>query len=606
MISPAPRGGVSSDPRVSNLTLFSQGSGLVVSNSSFINNSSGYGGGALNTYGRVNISNSSFIKNSASTSGGAVRSDGSTIRIANSTFSANRARSGGALAGGGRDVTLAHLTMVDNVSSSPGDGEAIDLYERSTNVSLRNSIITGRGRDPLCTGRLAGNIANFIADGSCSAPMSGNALLGELSGGHHPPLDGSPILDAADGRFCPDTDQLGTPRPHGEGCDLGAIESTTALPAPAALAPPPPCPLALQITAANTDAPAGGCPAGSGHDVITLTEDIVLDAALPPVASEITLEGNGYRISGAGKFRIFDVDGGQLTISDMTLRDGDATQGGAIRLINGARVTAMNVAFSDNRASYGGAIATESSDVWLDVSDSNFVGNEGDSGAGAVLVDGGRVNISGSAFLGNGTARNWGGAMETRSGYVNISNSTFSNNQTGVGGAIYSHGADTTLTHVTLMNNRAYNIVGAGIYHHSGTLNLRNSIVAGSGRGDDCYGRLTENRGNLSQDGTCSTAIIADPLLAERTGAHYPLLNASPAHAAADPAFCLPTDQLGNPRTHCDIGAIESERTASEQPPAAIVIPADCTLAEQIIAANTDAPAGSCPAGQGADIITLR
>ena len=597
--------GVSSDPKIQGLTHLSHASGLTVSNSSFINNKSGKEGGAIATHVNISISNSSFVDNDASSSGGAIVYHGGAIRITNSTFSGNRAHWGGALSGGGLDVTLAHLTMVDNLSSSRDAGAAIRVSEWSTNVRLRNSIITGDGRGPLCTGKLADNLANFISDGSCSASMSGDALLGELTGKplHHPPLDGSPLLDAADPRFCPDTDQLGRPRPHGEGCDLGAIESTTALPAPAPAVPPPPCPLALQITAANTDAPAGGCPAGSGHDVITLTEDIVLDAALPSITSEISIKGNGYTISGADEFRLFDVDGGRLTISDLTLRDGDATQGGAIRLINGARVTAANVAFTDNLASYGGAIATESSDVRLDVSASSFVGNQGDSGAGAILVDGGRVNISASAFLGN-RAGSIGGAMETRSGYVNVANSTFSDNQARLGGAIFSHGADTTLTHVTLMNNRAHNIVGAGIYL-SGTLNLRNSIVAGSGRGDDCYGRLTENRGNLSQDGTCSTAIIADPLLAERTGAHYPLLNASPAHAAADPAFCLPTDQLGNPRAHCDIGAIESERTASEQPPPARVIPADCSLADQIIAANTDAPAGSCPAGQGADIITL-
>ena len=158
------------------------------------------------------------------------------------------------------------------------------------------------------------------------------------------------------------------------------------------------------------------------------------------------------------------------------------------------------------------------------------------------------------------------------------------------------------------MKNRAFHIVRAGIYHHSGTLKLRNSIVAGSGRGDDCYGLPNENRGNLSQDGSCSTDIIADPLLAERTGAvaHYPLLDASPAHAAVDPGFCLPTDQLGNPRANCDIGAIESEPTTTDEPAPATEIPADCTLADQIIAANIDAPAGNCPAGNGADLITLR
>ena len=593
---------VSANPRVHGTGVYSYGSAMTVNNSSFIGNNSERDGGALTFFGRSAISNSSFIDNSAGGWGGAIFGQNLNGEITNSTFSGNQGIHGGVYLSSGT-ISLTHLTLV-------GNSPAININRAQ--VYLRNSIIAGRGSAPLCSGRLYGNIANFIADGSCLATKSGNALLGGLTGSpaHHPPLDGSPALDSADPRYCPDTDQLGTARPLGEGCDLGAIESTTALPAPDPLLPPPPCPLDLKITAANTDAPAGGCPAGSGHDVITLTEDIELDAVLPPITSQITIEGNGYTISGAETFRIFDVDGGQLTLADMTLRDGDAARGGAIRLINGARVQASKVTFHDNFASQGGAIATESSNVRLDVSQSSFIRNIGESRAGAVLVAGGVVNISGSAFVDNGEAWSaaFGGAMETRSGTVTISNSTFSANMGREGGAIYNSGADTTLTHVTLMNNRADNFLGAGIYHRSGTLRLRNSIVAGSGRGDDCSGTLNEARGSLSQDGTCGTSITGDPLLAALTGAvaHYPLLDASPAHGTGDPAYCLPSDQLGNSRPNCDIGAIEWERVGNAHPPPARVIPAACTLADQIIAANTDAPAGACPAGKGADIITLR
>ncbi len=597
--------GTSSDPRISSITYYSQGSGLTVNNSTFIDNTSAGSGGAILIGGSSSISNSSFIRNTGNW-GGAVKGYGDKARISNSTFSGNNARYGGGALDVGGSVTLTSLTMVDNTGSYRGTEYARSLDVRG-NVHLRNSIIVGPQNDRLCGGRLASNIANFIADGSCSAPMSGDARLGELTGApaHHPLLDGSPALDAADARYCPNRDQLGTPRPQGDGCDLGAIESTTAIAVPTAV--PEVCPLPDQIIAANTDTALGNCPAGNGADTIHLIRDIELDAALPPITTEITIEGNGYTISGVDKFRIFDVDGGKLTISDVTLRDGMATQGGAIRLINGARVNATNVTFSENVADYGGAIATDSSDVRLDVSESSFIGNRADNNGGAFLTDGGTVNISKSAFVENRSDDGRGGAIETRKGAVAISNSTFSQNRAGLGGAIFSHGADTTLTHVTLMNNQAIHIVGAGIYHHSGALKLRNSIIAGSGRGDDCYGRPTENRGNLSQDGTCSTAIVGDPLLAEMTGtiAHYPLLDASPAQGAADPAFCLPADQVGNPRTNCDIGAVESERASNSQPPSPRLIPANCTLADQIIAANTDAPAGACPAGNGADLITL-
>ena len=37
-------------------------------------------------------------------------------------------------------------------------------------------------------------------------------------------LPGSPAIDAANSDYCPATDQIGTPRPQGDGCDIGAIE----------------------------------------------------------------------------------------------------------------------------------------------------------------------------------------------------------------------------------------------------------------------------------------------------------------------------------------------------------------------------------------------
>ena len=222
------------------------------------------------------------------------------------------------------------------------------------------------------------------------------------------------------------------------------------------------------------------------------------------------------------------------------------------------------------------------------------------------MSDGGVVEVGESAFQDN-WAQQYGGAIATSSGRASISNSTLSGNQALKGGGVYAFGGETTLTHLTLIDNRAIRIVGAGIYREAGAVFLRNSIVAGSESGDDCSGSISEKRGNFSQDGTCSTRAGGDPFLADmvESPAHYPLSDASAAHGAADPAFCLATDQLDNPRPHCDIGAIESARDPNYQPNPQAGLPADCTLADQIIAANTDAPAGSCPAGNGADTIEL-
>ena len=100
--------------------------------------------------------------------------------------------------------------------------------------------------------------------------------------------------------------------------------------------------LQAAIRAANAD--------GSG--TIALTGDITLTAALAPITGRITIEGSGHSISGDDAYRIFDVNGGALTLKDVTLTEGNAGagHGGAIRMRNGARVVIENATLSGNRA----------------------------------------------------------------------------------------------------------------------------------------------------------------------------------------------------------------------------------------------------------------
>ncbi|MDE2777462.1 MAG: right-handed parallel beta-helix repeat-containing protein [Chloroflexota bacterium] len=590
---------------------------ITINNSSFLNNNS-RGGGAISTIrmvgGPINIVNSSFIRNRASNGGGAISNLGNVIvNVSNSTFHDNSARYGGAINGEVGETTLTHVTMVDNSAheygaaiSAPTERET--YLERAT-VNLYNSIITRDfpSSDDDCYGRLNESKGN-LTDASCTPTVSGEPFLGEQTGSplYFPLQDGSPALDAAAPQYCLPSDQLGNPRPHGTGCDIGAIESITAIPAPTPI--PTICPLDDQIMAANTDTAVGACAAGNGPDTIFMLRDFTLADRLPPITSDITIIGNGFTISGDDKFGIFEVDGGRLAIEDAMLTKGNSGEGGAIRIRNGGQVTVVNVTFADNVATAGGAIATEQYNVRLDVVDSAFHGNRADDSGGAIYTNGGIVTISGSAFQDN-SANHYGGAIATANGRVRVINSTLAGNKAAEGGGIYVGGAETSLTHLTLMNNRASQIRGAGIYKAGGLLHLRNSIVAGNGPGDDCYGRLDQNRGNLSQDGSCSIPASGDPLLGKLTGApaYHPLHDGSPAVDNADPHFCLETDQLGAARPQgggCDIGAIESiiAASADNEP---LQATAECTLADQIIAANTDAPAGACPAGNGADLITL-
>ena len=196
---------------------------LAVTGSTFSNNQAGAAGGALiMVHGTLIAESSSFVENTAEDIGGAIYSESSEyLEIMNSTFSGNSADEGGAL----RVVhgTLTHVTIADNLANETG---GIALY---SGVSLRNSIVSGNSGGDCAFFNHRNEVANnLIGDGSCDAELASDPMLDEFSAelGFHPLLPDSPAIDAADPAHCPPTDQLGTVRPQGGGCDIGAIEFT--------------------------------------------------------------------------------------------------------------------------------------------------------------------------------------------------------------------------------------------------------------------------------------------------------------------------------------------------------------------------------------------
>ena len=146
----------------------------------------------------LSIVNSAFSNNSVDFVGGAIL-NASELSISSSTFSGNSAKYGDAI----------------------GNWGELDII---------NNIIAGRGGACYSDSRIRHNINNFIQDGSCFAVLSGDPMLGELvepedgSPAYFPLLEGSPAIDAADDEYCPYTDMLGTARPQGAACDIGAYE----------------------------------------------------------------------------------------------------------------------------------------------------------------------------------------------------------------------------------------------------------------------------------------------------------------------------------------------------------------------------------------------
>ena len=588
-----------------------------ITGSSFVGNQSELQGGVFLLHGgTLTITNSSFVNNDADRAwGGVFHAQGSRLTVTNSTFKGNEGRAGGVLAILSGRASFTHVTMVENKSDNLG-GDA--LFRNGGAITLRNSLVSNRGPLADCDRGLNVSEGNLSADGTCSELPIRNLKLGQLTGApaYFPLQDGSPALDAGIADYCPATDQLGTARPQGGGCDVGAIESTTARPASTPVVPPPPCPLFDQIVAANTDAPSGGCDAGAGHDIITLTEDITLGALLPRITSEITIEGNGRTISGDARFRIFNVDGGALTINNLTLAQGRAAgnaKGGALVVQNGGRAVINNASFKDNVAKEGGAIWLATPGTSVTVNNSSFIGNRAvNLGAGgAIDLNGGRLVVNRSSFVDN-AAEAIGGAIATwLAGEVSVANSSFSGNRAETGGAIHSGGAPITLTHVTMTDNFAMN--GAALHSsdsYPGRISLRNSIVNAVDPGQSalCAGNPpAQSIGNLSNDASCGVAAGADPLLGALTGAPawQPLMPGSPAIDAADARFCPEIDQIGTARPQggdCDVGAVEW--TAEGKPAEQTLY--DCALTTTHVLNFRDEPAGASMGlvGEGAPLVS--
>ena len=313
------------------------------------------------------------------------------------------------------------------------------------------------------------------------------------------------------------------------------------------------CSPADAIIAANHDRPEGGCPAGSSADTIALTQDITLRDKLPVITSDITIEGNGYTISGDNRWWIFYNAGGALTIKDLTMTKG---YGSAIYNGNG-ELSISDSTFSGNSAEAGGAIYNNGK---LSIVNSTFSGNSA-RGRGGAIANQGELSISDSAFSHNSADK--GGAMNNWD-QLSIVNSTFSGNSADWSGGAIANADKLSINSSTFSGNSAGK---GGAVANWGELSMTNSIIAGRG-GTVCRSsnELKRNISNFIQDGSCSPAFSGDPKLGELvepedgSPAYFPLLAGSPAIDAADDGYCSETDQIGTVRPQdagCDIGAIE-------------------------------------------------
>jgi hypothetical protein len=254
------------------------------------------------------------------------------------------------------------------------------------------------------------------------------------------------------------------------------------------------CTLVQAVHAANGDAPAGGCAAGSGADTIVLGYDVILTAVdndtegpngLPSVTSMITIKGRNHAIERSGAtstpaFRLLHVSAaGSLTVDAARLQNGlvsSGSRGGALFNLGVLKLTRSTI--SGNRATLGtsfeaaggglyngGTLTLSHTAVSDNTAEGGTFSQEGisrGSGAGGGLYNDGTATLTHSAVL-----RNFATVFQNFS----------------IGGGIYNNGT-VTLVHTRVANNGAVNTGGSvsgggdggGIY--GGTVALTHSVVS--------------------------------------------------------------------------------------------------------------------------------
>src|SRR5262245_13328604 len=169
------------------------------------------------------------------------------------------------------------------------------------------------------------------------------------------------------------------------------------------------CRLRDAITAANTNSPVNGCPAGqSGLDTIQFNWglfcqlhgcQLILASALPTVTEDLTINGAGVipTINGDHQYRILDFGPVTANVSSLHLINGQNEAGAAIHL-DGTKLTLDHIDISHSQATFGGAIWEQSGT--LTMTHSEIISNTAAVG-GAIEQTGGVSIIASSSFTEN-------------------------------------------------------------------------------------------------------------------------------------------------------------------------------------------------------------
>jgi CSLREA domain-containing protein len=346
------------------------------------------------------------------------------------------------------------------------------------------------------------------------------------------------------------------------------------------------CSLREAIRAANAQTGNNTVVIPSGTYTLTIAganEDAAATGDLD-ITNNLAISGTAMTIvDGNALDSVFEVRGTNVTVtmSGITIRNG--TRG-----INnwGQLLYLQNTSVSNNLV--GGGICNFSGILVLN--NSTVSGNVASGFGGGICNVTGVITITNSSVISNIVSADFAGGISNSSGSVlTLVNSTLSGNSASMnGGGILNWGI-LNLNNVTITNNTTGGD-GGGIANPGGTVNLKNTILAGNtdvgGQAPDCSGAVISQGYNLIQSSpgcTISGATTGNLFgispnlgpLQDNGGStltHIPL-SGSPVIDAGNPAtpgsggdacesfdqrsISRPLDGDNNASAICDMGAVE-------------------------------------------------
>jgi hypothetical protein len=230
-------------------------------------------------------------------------------------------------------------------------------------------------------------------------------------------------------------------------------------------------------------------------------------------AGDLTIVGStknsGTGLFGGGSDRLFEIDGGSVTLDGLTLTGGgNVIQGGAIHSQN-ANLTVEASTVAGNKATVmGGGIFVQGGSLTLEKSEvsQNAAGDSINSAFGGgiaavnaqVTIDGGAVNANSASSTDTNlqdSVVDIGGGIYTQGGTLNIKDSSVSNNRAwGItngpnafvtGGAIGTSGTDVSIVNGTIVRNTLTASASQTVFRPGstfstigGSLTITNSVLS--------------------------------------------------------------------------------------------------------------------------------